>query len=160
MTLPKRPQPTAGPVFGRTVTSVRAPRTTALRKLLLVVTSADPEPVEVVRGSARAVLPPELLALLHAVLRGLESGEALTLVVGSADPEQVLTSQQVADLLNVSRPHVVKLANTGVLPHVRVGNRHRFRFADVLSYAEAESARRDQVLAALAPEGGYAADDF
>lgn len=160
MATPKIAQFTAGPVFGRSVTSVRAPRDAVLRKLAKVMASSAAAPVEVVHGSARAVLPPELVEMLDAALRGLESGEQLTLVVGSADADQVLTSQQAAELLSVSRPHVVKLANTGTLPHVRVGNRHRFRLGDVLAYAEAESVRRDKILAALQPEGGYTADDF
>lgn len=150
----------AGPVFGRSVTAVRAPRAALLRKLASVMTSAASDPVELVHGADRAVLPPELVEMLGTALRGLASGEPLTLVVGAADPEQVLTSQQTADLLNVSRPHVVKLANSGTLPHLRVGNRHRFRLADVLAYAAAESERRDKALAALQPAGGYATHDF
>lgn len=160
MTTPKVEHQAAGPVFGRSVTSVRAPRAALVRKLARVVTSSAAEPVEVVHGSHRAVLPPELVEMLGEALRGLESGEQLTLVVGSAHADEVLTSQQAADVLNVSRPHVVKLANTGLLPHARVGNRHRFRLGDVLAYADAESARRDKVLAALQPAGGYTADDF
>lgn len=160
MTAPKLEHQAAGPVFGRSVTSVRAPRAALVRKLARVVTSSAAEPVEVVHGSDRAVLPPELVEMLGEALRGLESGEQLTLVVGSAHADEVLTSQQAADVLNVSRPHVVKLANTGLLPHARVGNRHRFRLRDVLAYADAENARRDNVLAALQPAGGYTADDF
>ena len=114
MATPKIAQFTAGPVFGRSVTSIRAPRDAVLRKLAKVITSSAAAPVEVVHGSARAVLPPELVEMLDAALRGLESGEQLTLVVGSADADQVLTSQQTAELLSVSRPHVVKLANTGI----------------------------------------------
>lgn len=160
VTTPKADRHVAGPIFGRSMTSVRAPRSAVLRKLARVVQSSAAEPVEVVHGSERAVLPPELVEMLSAALRGLESGEQITLVVGSADAAEVLTSQQAADLLNVSRPHVVKLASTGRLAHTRVGNRHRFRREDVLAYADAESIRRDRVLTALQPGGGYTADDF
>ncbi len=71
-----------------------------------------------------------------------------------------LTSQQAADVLNVSRPHVVKLAKQGVLPHRMMGNRHRFLASDIGDYRQREAARRSKVLAALAAESGYGADDF
>lgn len=160
MTTPKIELIADGRGLGRSVTSVRAPRAVLLRKLARVVTSSASEPVELVHGSDRAVLPPELVEMLDTALRGLESGRQLTLIVGSPDADEVLTSQQAADVLNVSRPHVVKLANTGLLPHTRVGNRHRFRLEDVLAYAGAQSARRDKVLTALQPAGGYTAGNF
>nr|WP_246401819.1 helix-turn-helix domain-containing protein [Jiangella mangrovi] len=71
-----------------------------------------------------------------------------------------LTSQQAADLLNVSRPHVVKLARTGELPHRMVGNRHRFDLEDVLEYERRQREVRDRALAAIVPEDGYTAEDF
>jgi excisionase family DNA binding protein len=52
--------------------------------------------------------------------------------MGESGPGSMVTSQQAADLLNVSRPHVVKLARDGGLRRVRVGNRHRFRLEGVL----------------------------
>lgn len=72
----------------------------------------------------------------------------------------VMSSQEAADLLNVSRPFVVKLAKTGRLSHRMVGNRHRFDLADVLAYAEKMRTERSEALAATAPAGGYTAEDF
>ncbi len=71
-----------------------------------------------------------------------------------------LTSQDAADLLNVSRPHVVKLARDGRLPHKRVGNRHRFMLSDVLEFDRLSRLERENALTAIAPEAGYAAEDF
>jgi excisionase family DNA binding protein len=71
-----------------------------------------------------------------------------------------MTSQEAADLLNVSRPYVVKLARKGELPHTKVGNRHRFRHEDVLEYAERMRSVQDDALRKLAPEGGYTQSDF
>jgi excisionase family DNA binding protein len=72
----------------------------------------------------------------------------------------MLTSQQAADLLNVSRPHVVKLARDGRLRHVRVGNRHRFRLEDVLEFQQDESNRRQELLASMEPDDGFRPDDY
>jgi excisionase family DNA binding protein len=71
-----------------------------------------------------------------------------------------MTSQQVADLLKVSRPYVVKLATRGELPYYRVGNRHRFARADVLAYKRRRDRHTERALTALAPDEGYQSGDF
>ncbi|MEV8375600.1 helix-turn-helix domain-containing protein [Kribbella sp. NPDC056861] len=71
-----------------------------------------------------------------------------------------LTSQEAADLLNVSRPYVVKLAREGRIAHRLVGNRHRFLLSDVLAYERGQRLEREQALTALAPDDGYVDGDF
>jgi hypothetical protein len=70
-------------------------------------------------------VPAELLDLLRTVMRAVNAGEAVTVVVGGPEDDQELSSRAVADLLNVSRPFVVKLAKHGDHPHRMVGNRHQ-----------------------------------
>jgi excisionase family DNA binding protein len=65
-----------------------------------------------------------------------------------------VTSQEAADLLNVSRPYVVKLARDGVLAHHRVGNRHRFTLADVLDYRDQMRTVPEEALAEVASTDG------
>lgn len=100
----------------------------------------------------------EGLAALGKVFEALDRGPSVTVVAD--DDLAELTSQEAADLLNVSRPYVVKLARDGVLAHHRVGNRHRFTLADVLDYRDQMRAVREEALAQLAPADGYTAEDF
>lgn len=77
--------------------------------------------------------------------------EGLTPVVMAA--EAFLTTQEAADMLNVSRPTVVKLVNDGLLPAEVVGVSHRrLKLADVLAYRAERNAQREAALTELIAE--------
>jgi excisionase family DNA binding protein len=97
------------------------------------------------------VLPAAVVRLLGALLTELAKGNAVTLMPHHAE----LTTQEAADLLNVSRPFLVSLLVNGQLPFHKVGTHRRVRFSDLLIYrrrrdAESEEALRE--LAALSQE--------
>lgn len=99
------------------------------------------------------VLPRHALALLRDLLAELAQGNAVTIVPTHAE----LTTQQAADVLNVSRPHLIKLLEEGVIAFTRVGTHRRIRYQDLMAYQvqrERESQEAMDALVAQAQELG------
>ncbi|EGD02471.1 periplasmic molybdate-binding protein [Burkholderia sp. TJI49] len=84
-------------------------------------------------------LPTSALRLLVDILAELADGNAVKVVPVHAE----LTTQEAADLLNVSRPHLIKLLESNALPYHRTGKHRRVRFSDLMRY----KAERDQASA-------------
>ena len=93
-------------------------------------------------------VPRKALELLRVILASMAQGQDISLVVA----EKQVSTQQAADLLHVSRPHLVKLLKTNVLPFVKVGSHRRVRVTDVLAYQDQQAVRRRQHLQLLAQQ--------
>lgn len=93
-------------------------------------------------------LPTSALKLLVDILAELADGNAVRVVPVHAE----LTTQEAADLLNVSRPHLVKLLEDGALPFHRTGKHRRVRFADLMQYKETRDRDSEDAMAALAKQ--------
>lgn len=76
-------------------------------------------------GSPVAVVVQHVLA---AVSRGVD--------VSFLESDKELTPNQAADLLNVSRPHLLKIMDRGLLAYRRVGTNRRIAMADLLDYVQ------------------------
>lgn len=96
--------------------------------------------------SAEIFLTPGLSHLLMEVLRHVGSGDAVTLVPVS----EMLTTQQAADILNVSRPYLVSLLDRGQIPHDLVGRHRRIKAEHLFDYKRARDTQRAKSLADLA----------
>ena len=84
-------------------------------------------------------LPAVAVHFLMEILRQMALGNAVTVLPIHAE----LTTQKAADLLNVSRPFLVKLIENGKIPHRKVGTHRRVLAKDVLAFqAENEAARK------------------
>jgi len=105
-----------------------------------------------------APVPRSVVHVLERVAQVMARGDAVAVVPMS--PE--LTTQQAADLLNVSRQYLVRLADEGLVPSTRTGKHRRLRPADVLAFKARRDRARKASLRALTrateAAGGYDTD--
>jgi excisionase family DNA binding protein len=139
-------------LLGPVSTSSRDP----IRDLGLVINRGTKVTIDLGRRSVTVTF--ESLDAMRLLIATLDAYPDSQLVSDQRSTE--LTSQEAADLLNVSRPYVVKLAREGRIAHRLVGNRHRFLLYDVQAYEQGQRLEREQALASLAPDDGYADGDF
>ncbi|MEC4983410.1 MAG: helix-turn-helix domain-containing protein [Oscillatoria sp. PMC 1068.18] len=109
------------------------------RTLKIVEDNGDEELIE---------LPTSAVHLLIEMLSQMAQGNAVTLIPIHAE----LTTQEAADLLNVSRPYFVKLLESGKIPFRKVGRHRRVRFEDLMNYKEQIDRQRMSALDELAAQ--------
>jgi 3,4-dihydroxy 2-butanone 4-phosphate synthase/GTP cyclohydrolase II len=85
-----------------------------------------------------AALPRPAFRLLMEALSQMARGHVVALAPIQAD----LTTQQAAELMGVSRPHLVKLLESGALPFRKVGAHRRVAFADLAAWRAGADAQQ------------------
>lgn len=103
--------------------------------------------VEEPDGTGEAVtIPAAAFRLLVTILAQMAAGKAVRLIPHNAE----LTTQEAAELLNVSRPFVVKLLDEGQIPSRLVGKHRRALYRDVMAYRDEHYRARSAVLDRMA----------
>lgn len=117
--------------------------------MVLTEMSAQAAPVRVpvnnIGGTQAIDLPPAVSQAVIEFLGHIACGEMVTIVPYGAE----LTTQQAADLLNVSRPYLISLLDAGDIPHFKVGTHRRIRAQDLLEYKEQRDEKRAGALKKL-----------
>ncbi len=93
-------------------------------------------------------VPTSAVRLFLRLLTEMSQGNAVTLIPTHAE----LTTQQAADLLNVSRPYMAKLLDEGKIPGRTVGKYRRVRFDDLMAFKKKDDDARSKVLDQLSAE--------
>jgi excisionase family DNA binding protein len=81
-------------------------------------------------SSHHVTIPSGALKLMVEVLTQLGQGNVVNITPTHAE----LTTQEGAELLNISRPTFIKLLDTNVIPYTRTGNRRKVAFTDIMKY--------------------------
>ncbi|MGH7284915.1 MAG: helix-turn-helix domain-containing protein [Polyangiaceae bacterium] len=109
------------------------------------------------KGETLAI-PASVFYVLERVAEVMARGDSITVVPVGKE----LTTQQAADLLNVSRQYLVRLLDEKQLPFTKTGKHRRLRIEDVLSFKENRDRNRRagmRELSQLTQEfGGYDAE--
>ena len=91
-------------------------------------------------------IPDELYGVLRDVMTALSHGLAISI----APHNTMLTTQEAADLLNVSRPTLVRLLTDGEIPYTMRGRHRRVMLRDILDYRDRTRRERRQTLDQMA----------
>lgn len=107
------------------------------REITVVADEAKAEPIKV---------PANVFRTFVRMLAEIGNGNTVAIVPIQAE----LTTQQAADLLNISRPHLIKLLERKDIPFRMVGTHRKLRAQDVLNYQSRIDLEREEALAAMA----------
>jgi len=89
-------------------------------------------------GDKDALVVPRPVVELIAHMLGQLEGRGVSIIPSFAE----LTTQQAADMLNVSRPYLIKLLEDGKIPFHLVGRNRRITFQDLIEYKRRDDAQR------------------
>lgn len=126
----------------------RLARASATELSQLLRERPDSDRAHIKLDGADLVLPRQALVLLRDLLTEMAQGNAVTILPTHAE----VTTQEAANMLNVSRPHLVKLLEEGEIPFTRVGTHRRIRLQDLLAYKRQQEEASEAALQELADQ--------
>jgi excisionase family DNA binding protein len=109
----------------------------------------EPKPALVNADGTRLEVPEPVFEALVQMATAMARGQGVTVMPLSA----LLTTQEAADLLGISRPTLVRLLADGELPYEQRGRHRRILLADLLAYEQNMRRERRESLERMAQEG-------
>lgn len=114
---------------------------------ILSATAARPRVAQLIGPTGEQIaLPQALYAVLLRAAHVLAAGDGISIM----PVEATLTTQQAADILSVSRPHLIKMLESGDMPFRMVGTHRRIKLQDVLVHQRRQDEETERGLANMA----------
>lgn len=131
-------------------------RASAQELSALLSEKPDADRAQVKLDGHTLILPRQALALLRDVLSEMAQGNAVTIVPTHAE----LTTQEAANILNVSRPYLIKLLDERKIPHHKINKHRRILFEDLMKYKRQQDAESITALDELAKQAQELGMDY
>jgi excisionase family DNA binding protein len=101
--------------------------------------------IKIEDGGQLIKIPKRALLMLFEIIQTMAEGKSITLIPTDSE----LSTQQAADMLGVSRPHLVKLLEEKIIPHKKVGSHRRVSVVSLVEYEKKLQQNRDKQLSFL-----------
>lgn len=113
----------------------------ALVATLEEIHDKNPE-IEIEETQEKLRIPLNALKLLARILKETSQGRPISIVPVATE----MTTQAAAELLGCSRPHLVKLLESGEIKFTKVGRHRRVKFEDVMNYRKEIKAKQERLI--------------
>ncbi|MGP9725505.1 excisionase family DNA-binding protein [Corynebacterium sp. AOP40-9SA-29] len=111
--------------------------------------TVEAQPVIVTADGVRHEIPQGLADVLVTVAKALALNQGVSIV----PRHRLLTTQEGADMLNISRPTFIKILEEGTVPFEMRGSHRRIRLQSVLDYQKSLKAQRAEALDLMQQQG-------
>lgn len=102
----------------------------------------DTPEIEIEETGERIRIPLSALRLLAKILKETSQGKTVSILPLATD----ITTQAAADILGCSRPHLIKLLESGVIKFTKIGKHRRIKYQDILDYKNKLKAEQRKLL--------------
>ena len=111
---------------------------------LNTIKNENPE-IEIEETEEKIRIPLSALKLLANILKEMSQGKPISIVPVATE----VTTQAAAEVLGCSRPHIVKLLETGKIPFTKVGKHRRIKYEDIISYRKEMKAEQARIISEI-----------
>ena len=113
----------------------------ALTSTIDQLRTKNPE-IEIEETKEKIKIPLHALKLLAKILKVTGQGKPISIVPIATE----MTTQSAAEMLGCSRPHLVKLLETGEIPFTKIGKHRRVKFEDIIQYKKKMKEKQEQLI--------------
>jgi excisionase family DNA binding protein len=113
-----------------------------IAQLAQILSRESAQPKLVTSNGEEILIPESVCNILRQAVQAMASDQAVSIVRYNRE----LTTQQAANILNVSRPFLVKLLDEGAIPYIKVGSHRRIQLKDLMIYKEHRDSKRRKLL--------------